>query len=147
LKNSGPSDALPSNRFIRRSPAKLIWIGAVAVAVALYLFFELPAIIGAPSIAITFPPQSPYAVSSNTATLSGRVRSVNSLTLKGDAVTIAPDGTWTKLVFLQSGPNTFQLKAKKFLGGEADATVQIFYQAPAGVSSSVQSSTASTSGF
>lgn len=160
VRNSGPADSLPSNRFLKQSPAKFIWAIVVVVLVLIYLAFQLPIIFGKPTIKITFPGQSPYTTSSSTLTIQGSVSGANSLALNGDSVAIAQDGSWQKAVLLQNGMNTFDLAAKKLLGGEADVTEQIFYQgtgaaptlptpspAASTTASSTTNSTSSTSGI
>jgi hypothetical protein len=62
----------------------------------------------------------------------GKSRNADSITLNGDPVTLAADGTWQKGVLLQNGLNTFQIVAKKFLGDESDVTEQVWYQGPTG---------------
>ncbi len=127
-KNSGPADNLPSNRFIRQSPAKFIWMGIAAVLIIIYLAFQIPILFGKPSLAVTFPAQNPYTTASSTLTIEGTAQGANSLSLNGDSITIAQDGTWEKTVLLQNGLNTFDINAKRLLGGSSDITEQIFYQ-------------------
>jgi len=148
VKNSGSTDTLPNNRFLRQSPAKLIWIGVAAVLVLVYLAFQLPVIFSKPALVVTFPAQNPYTTSSSTVTIAGAVNGANALTVNGDNVVIAQDGSWQKTVLLQDGPNNFELVAKKLLGGQSDITEQVFYQgsgAPINASSTNSSSTASAS--
>lgn len=137
VSNSGPSDSLPSNRFIRQSPVKYIWIAIVGVLVIIYLAFQIPAVFAGPRLTIAFPTQNPYTTNSSTVTISGTVRGADSLSLNNggtdsnssdnESITIAPDGTWQQSVLLQNGQNTFQIVAKKLLGGSTQVTEQIFY--------------------
>ena len=148
VSNSGPSDSLPGNRFLRQSPAKFVWIGVVAVIIIIYLAFQIPAIFSGPKVSVIFPSQNPYTTSSSTLTLQGNVRGADSLTLNGDSVTVATDGSWQKTVLLQDGPNTFQITAKKLLGGQTNITEQILYQEifpPTTATTSTASSTTSAS--
>ncbi|MDE2018863.1 MAG: helix-turn-helix domain-containing protein [Patescibacteria group bacterium] len=148
VKNSGPADALPRNRFVKKSPAKFIMLGAVAVLVFIYAAVQIPRSMGKPAIAITFPPQNPYAASSSMVTLEGTVKNADALYLNGDPVTInVSDHTWQKSVLLQNGMNTFDLVARKFLGGQTDITEQIIYQAPAAASPSSSATGAPSSSF
>ncbi len=62
---------------------------------------------------------------------SGAAGSGTDFTASSEQIPIAPDGTWEKTVLLQNGLNTFMITAKKFLGGEANATEQVIYSAPA----------------
>jgi cytoskeletal protein RodZ len=151
VSNSGPTDALPSNRFIRQSPAKFIWGGVVAVLIIIYLAFQIPAVFAGPQLSVSFPTQTPYTTSSSTITLTGTVHGADSLSLDNgggdtESVTIAPDGSWQKSVLLQDGPNTFQLVAKKLLGGSTQATEQIFYDGgPVATSSGTSTPTTASS--
>jgi len=128
VRNSGPADALPSNRFIKRSPAKFVWVGVLALVIVAYLAFQIPIIFGKPSVRITFPAQNPYQTASNTLAIQGVASGADSLTLNGDSVMVAQDGSWQKTVLLQDGMNTFQIAAKKLLGGETDITQQVWLQ-------------------
>jgi cytoskeletal protein RodZ len=142
VQDSGSKDALPNNRFIRQSQAKFIWIGIAAALVVLYLAFQIPVIFAKPRLKIIFPDVTPYTTASSTLTFQGTASGANSLTLNGDSVTVAADGTWEKSVLLQNGPNTFEITAKKLLGSEADITEQVFYQGvPAEMGTSTASST------
>ncbi len=142
VKNSGPTDALPRNRFIRKSPVKLIVVAIIIIAVLAYLIFQIPRILGKPSVAITFPAENPYTASSNTITIEGTVKNADALYLNGDPVGVnTANGSWQKSVLLQSGVNTFDVAAKKFLGGESDIVEQVIYQAASGTATSAISST------
>jgi cytoskeletal protein RodZ len=131
IKNSGETDAMPKNRFIKKAPPKFLWAIGATVIILIYLGFQAPRIFGKPSLALSFPASNPFTTSSSTLTITGTVQNAETLTLNGDAVTIASDGSWQKGVLLQSGLNTFQITAKKFLGSEADIVEQIVYT-PAG---------------
>lgn len=128
VKNSGELDTLPRNRFIRQSPPKYLWAIGLAVIVLIYLAFQLPHIMGKPILVVSLPNQTPYTTSSSTFTLEGTVQNADSLYLNGgQEITIAPDGSWQQTVLLGQGLNPFKISAKKFLGGETDATEQIIY--------------------
>jgi hypothetical protein len=88
---------------------------------------QAPRIIGKPTLDITYPGQSPFTTGSSTFTIEGTVANADSLTLNGDPITIAPDGTWQKTVLLQGGKNDFQITGKKFLGRETNIVEEIFY--------------------
>ena len=151
--NSGARDALPHNRFVKQSQAKFLWAGIVGALIIIYLAFQLPIIFGKPKITVTFPSQNPYTTSANTLTIQGTARDASSLSLNGDGITVASDGSWQKTVLLQSGPNTFTITAEKLLGGTVSVTEQVFSSAPPGgtaasstasFASSTASSTSST---
>jgi cytoskeletal protein RodZ len=143
--NSGPNDALPHNRFLRESPAKMIWGGAIAVLVVVYLAFQIPVIFSKPSLTVAFPSSNPFTTNSSTLTFEGTVSGANSLSLNGDPITVAQDGSWEKSVLLQSGVNSFSIAAKRLLGREADITEEIIYNG-SGFIESASSSASSTSG-
>jgi len=146
VKNSGAADSFPRNRFIRQSQAKPIAIFIGVLLVVAYLIFQVPRILGKPTLAITFPSQNPYTALSNTITLEGTVKGADALYLNGDPVAVnVTNGTWQKSVLLQGGLNSFKIIAKKFLGGQAEATEQIIYQAPAGTAPAAATSTGTVS--
>lgn len=152
IKNSGELDTLPRNRFIKQAPPKYLWWTLAGVVVLIYLAFQAPRIFGTPTITVTFPDANPYVTGSSTVTLTGSVSGANSLYLVGangeqEQIIVAPDGTWQKSVLLGVGPNPFEISAKKFLGGTANVTEQIFYQ-PAGgaAATSTPTSTPSVTG-
>ncbi len=133
IKNSGELDTLPRNRFIKQSPPKYLWAIGVAAIVLIYLAFQLPRILGKPSLTVMFPDQNPYTTSSSTFVLEGTVANADSLYLVGDnqeasdsqEIAVASDGSWQEPVLLGNGLNSFKIAAKKFLGGETDVIEQI----------------------
>jgi len=141
-RNSGALDTLPKNRFIKTGMPKYLWAVGAGVIVLIYLIFQFTRIIGKPSLAVTFPSGNPYTTPENTITLQGTSHNADSISLNGDQITTNPDGSWQKGVLLQNGLNTFQITAKKFLGGETDVVEQVWYQ---GVTTATTTSTSSTS--
>ncbi len=137
VKDSGPADALPHNRFIKRALPKSAWIiGIVALIVVIYLLVSLPHILGKPALTFTFPPANPYTTTSTTLVFRGMAQNADALYLSngnassGEEVPVATDGSWQKTVLLsESGLNTFAFTAKKFLGGETTFTEQVIYEA------------------
>lgn len=151
--DSGPSDVLPRNRFVRKEAPKWLWLSiAAGVLIVAYLAFALPRILGRPSLAVIYPPASPFVATSTTFTFQGTAHNADGLSLSSggagvggsagngaagatpsvsasasEEIPIAPDGTWQKTVLLQNGLNTFEFAAKKFLGGEADVVEQVIY--------------------
>lgn len=146
IKNSGPADALPRNRFVKESHARMVGIVIVIVIVIIYLAIQLPRIWGKPTLTLTMPSPNPFTTQSSTITLQGTVQDADSLYLTGldgsnsEEITIAPDGSWQKNVLLQQGVNTFQVSAKKFLGGETDVVEQVIYTPTAPTSAPTASS-------
>ena len=132
LKKSGPKDTLPKNRFTKKHPMKFIWAGAILIVVIIYLILQFARISGKPTLILSFPSENPYITSSSEITLQGTVTNANSLSINSEAVPIMSGGTWQKDVLLSgSEPNTFNISAKKFLGGESNIVEQIFHNEPA----------------
>ncbi len=130
VKNySGPGDILPRNRFIKQTPPKYIWAIVVVVILAIYFAFQAHRILGTPVITVTFPTGNPYTTASNTITFSGTVTNADTLYLNDtQEIPVAPDGSWQETVLLGAGPNPFKISAKKFLGGTAVITENVFYE-------------------
>ena len=147
VRKSGPTDALPRNRFARTSRARslVIW-GTAAVFLVLILILALPHIVGEPGITIAVPGSNPYATTSDTIVIQGTAKNADSVYVNGDEATIASDGSWQQTVLLQGGMNTFDISAKKFLGGTANLVEQVIYNPPMTTTStpSSASSTATT---
>lgn len=138
VRYSGPLDALPKNRFIKKVVPKSYWaLGIAGVIIVIYLAFTLPHILGKPTLTIAYPASNPFTAISTTITFQGTVRDAGSLSLSNgdssssEAIAIAADGSWEKSVLLQNGLNTFEFSAKKFLGGETDITEQVLYESTA----------------
>jgi cytoskeletal protein RodZ len=148
VKNSGPADALPENRFVKKAIPKSWWVvGAAAILLALYGIITFPRITGKPSLILTAPNENPFVTTSTTMTVRGVVTNADVLTLSnGDAsssenVAIAPDGSWQEDVLLQDGVNSFEITAKKFLGGATSMTEEIISEAPTAITASSSAST------
>ncbi len=131
IKTSGHADAMPKNRFVGRPSTKILLASVAAFIFIIYLAVQLPNILGKPRVALTAPPSNPYTTSIQEITLSGTARGASEVRINGETITLGPDGSWSKTVLLQSGLNSFEINAKKFLGGEDSIMQQIIYQ-PAG---------------
>lgn len=152
IKNSGPSDVLPRNRFVKKEFPKSLWAaGVAAVLLLVYFAFTLSHIIGKPTLTITFPSENPFVTSSITMTIRGVVQNADALYLltenasSSEEIIISPNGSWQKEVTLGNSPNlpnSFKIGARKFLGGETDVTIQIIRESPAPTGSSTTSSAA-----
>jgi len=147
VRNSGPADALPQNRFIKKVVPKSYWIAGIAgVLIVIYLAVTLPHILGKPSLTINYPAGNPVTATATTITFQGTVRNADALYLSNgnasssESIVVAPDGSWEKSVLLQNGLNTFEFSAKKFLGGETDITEQVIYELSPPATSSASSS-------
>jgi cytoskeletal protein RodZ len=152
IKNSGELDTLPRNRFIKQSPPKYLWWILAGIIVLIYLAFQAPRIFGKPTLVVSVPNTNPYVTASSSITFSGTVTGADSLSLVGadgdlEPIIVAADGSWQKIISLGTGSTpfevSFQISAKKFLGGETSVTEQIVYQ-PTG-SSTTTSTAGSTS--
>ncbi len=148
VRKSGPADSLPRNRFARKSPVKIIAISSAALILLIVFGFSLPHIVGQPSVSILTPQGNPYITSSDSVVIQGAAKNADSVYVNNDEAPIGSDGSWQKTVLLQGGMNTFDISAKKFLGGTANVIEQIMYNAPTGspaTSSPAASSTTATS--
>jgi len=146
IKNSGVTDSLPINRFIKKAPVGWLLGGAVVLILVIYLAFEFPKIIGRPSLTLVNPSQNPFTTEINPITLQGSTENANGVSVNGETVPLNPDGTWQKDVLLSSGPNQIVITAQKFLGRTTSLTEEIIYNAPAGANgnSAATSTAAST---
>jgi hypothetical protein len=131
VHRSGSADRMPDNRFSRLRGRALVW-GVVALAlVGLYVALRFTTIIGEPGIVIAAPETQAVNFSSNvrqsTLILEGMVSNGDTLTVNGANVPLGPDGAYTAVVQLQPGPNTIELRAKKFLGREEVLIRQVYY--------------------
>ena len=148
VRKSGPLDALPKNRFAHESPMRAIVISAAILMILIVAGLALPHILGKPVIAIVSPQGNLYATTSNSIVIQGTVENADSLYVNAEEVVIASNGTWQKNVSLsQDNPNTFDISAKKFLGGTTDIMEQVIYDPPAtapAISSSSPSSATTT---
>jgi transcriptional regulator with XRE-family HTH domain len=144
VRESGPTDALPKNRFAFESPARVITISVAVLALLIVTSFTLPHIFGKPVIVVTSPRDYSYAAS-DSVVIQGTVTNADSLYVDGDEATIASDGSWQKNVLLQGGVNPFDISAKKFLGGTTNVMEHIMYNpATSTTPSSASSSTNAT---
>ncbi|MDO8536878.1 MAG: helix-turn-helix domain-containing protein [bacterium] len=128
VKDPSTSDAPPENRFIKSSLYKYLWIAVVAFAIALYAVLQFSRIFGRPVLTVTNPRENPAYISTSNVELMGKIENGNKLTVNGEFISLNPDGTWQKMILLQSGPNTFEISAKKFLGEEVKIVQQIIYE-------------------
>lgn len=131
VHRSGSADRMPNNRFSRLRGRALVW-GIVALAlVGLYVALRFTTIIGEPNIVIAAPEAQAVnlttSVSNSTLTLEGQVGNGDTLTVNGANVPLGPNGAYTAIVQLQPGPNTIELRAKKFLGREEVLIRHVYY--------------------
>lgn len=129
-KSSGKSDEPPRNRFSREPISKYMVGGIIIFFLLLYASSRFYEISGTPSLTILSPRDS--LSTENSVLFAGTVSNASGLEINGEQIQIQRDGSWQKQVSLQQGLNTFEIKAKKFLGRETKTIRQIDYQpAPA----------------
>jgi hypothetical protein len=135
LRSSGQHDQMPKNRFAKKSGKLYVGLIATGVLLVIYLGFRFSNILGMPTLAITTPGQDVIRVLNSPLVFSGTLKNGSTLTINGEMIPIGADGSWTKDVALDPGPNAIQVDAKKFLGGEVKVVRQIWYEAPQGATS------------
>jgi transcriptional regulator with XRE-family HTH domain len=149
IKNSGPTDAMPENRFLRKAPTKYLVSGIIVLIVIVFFAIQLPRILGKPALTILSPAQNPYTTSTSPFALQGSTKGADTLTVVvgggSENVPLNPDGSWQKDVLLSIGPNPITVIAKKFLGRSTENTLEIIYEAPAVTSTPANSNKNSTS--
>jgi cytoskeletal protein RodZ len=130
VKNSGATDALPENRFLKKYPTKLVIGGIVIVIIIIYAAVQFPRIIGKPSLTFTDFSQNPFITNESTTIVRGTVKNADSLSIEpgNENIPIPSDGKWQKEISLSAGPQEITVAAKKFLGGTTEITEQIIYQ-------------------
>jgi hypothetical protein len=129
VKKSGPQDQLPKNRFARSSKIKFVIFGIVALAILIYFGMSLPRILGKPQLNIDYPPKEVITVHDERIWSEGSLKNGSNLTLNGEPIQVADDGTWRKEVLLDPGLNTLNFDAKKFLGREVNEIRQVNFEA------------------
>lgn len=127
VKNSGAKDLPPRNRFLRPAVYKKLWPVIIVIVIVLYFAFQSARIFGKPIVTVTYPAQNPATALTNEILLFGTVKNGGELYLNNEFVQISSDGSWQKNVLLDHGLNSFQIIAKKFLGGETKIVEQIIY--------------------
>lgn len=132
LKRSGPEDSLPVNRFAAEKKSRSrIWIFLIIIFLLLGLWFLrfTPSFRGVPEINIYFPEQSITVVNERLLIIEGRVAEPkDAVFINEEPVLTDYIGRFRKEALLESGLNTFKIRAKRFLGREAEVVRQIFYE-------------------
>ena len=101
----------------------------IAGVIIVYLVIRLPGFLGRPELDIENLSADPTVVLSQNFTIRGIMNSSDELTINGEAVYPAKDGSFEKNILLQSGFNSVVFQIKKLLGKTYTVTKQIFYQA------------------
>lgn len=128
ITTSGAKDELPKNRFLKKSPAKKVWLGVLVLIIASYFGIRFSKILGQPSLVIFYPEESLVSVSSSEITVRGSLAEGDKLTLNNEEVPVSAEGLWFKNFPLEPGLNVIEIRAKKFLGRETKVTRQVSYE-------------------
>lgn len=130
LKTSGSSDKLPSNRYALNLLIKktVIVSGIVFVLIIFYLIWQVSGFFGVSKIEITNPSVDGAIINNPTIRLSGEIRAGDKLIINDEEVLPEKNGRFEKDFSLQPGINTFEFKAKRFLGKETRIIRQVIYQ-------------------
>jgi len=129
IRTSGASDRLPENRFAIKAENRLWLVPALIIAaIMVYVFVSSGKVTGIPDLAITNPLEATIIVNNSLFVLEGNVDPVDKLFINGEEVYVDKDGKFRENYSLQSGLNTFEFMAKKFLGKETKVVKQIIYQ-------------------
>ncbi len=129
IKSSGSSDKLPENRFaLRGNPQKWLWIGVVALFAAIYLGVNAYELIGLPTLEINNPLSATVISILPQYEISGKIESRDKVFVNNEEVVADQNGNFAASYSLQSGLNTFEIAARRFLGREARVVRQIIYR-------------------
>jgi len=132
VKSSGREDKLPPNRFALE-PSNNIWLIVSVIGALLiigYVTIRFDALIGRPDLTVSSPATDTLTTDQMFYALVGITDPSVKLTINNEAVEISPDGHFTKEALLESGINSFSIKASKFLGQSTIIRRQIIYQTP-----------------
>jgi len=138
LKTSGKEDFLPKNRFAFTKHYKNNWlvvaviIATIVVVIQVFINQHIFAnFFGIPSIEINIPEResnSPFLETRDQFfTIQGRINPQDSITINNEAAPVNEEGVFTKEVLLNTGLNTFEIKAQRPLGRETIIVREIFY--------------------
>jgi hypothetical protein len=132
----GAHGSVAENRFSYRAIPKIAWLFLVLLAVLIYGGLRYSSIFGKPILTLSYPQQNPATVSESQIVLAGAVKNGNELYVNNEAIPLGRNGDWQKPLTLQAGINSFDITAKKTLGGETEILEQIIYTPPAAATSS-----------
>lgn len=126
IKSSGPEDRLPSNRFaIKSINKKYIVIALIIILLVGYLIWQAPRWLGQPPLTV-YPMEE--KTSEPEVVISGKIEPRDKLTINSEEILVDSKGNFSKNYNLQEGPNTIEVKVKRFLGRETKIVRQIEYQ-------------------
>ncbi len=122
-KNGG--DRLPANRFAGGSGG--FWQFAIAAVIiwglAAFLGYRFDEIAGIPS----FKANLPSSVSSSALEINGKLNQGDSITINGQGINTDANGYFSTTVYLTPGVNSFDFAISRFLGGQAEKSVDVYY--------------------
>jgi len=132
-KLSGAADTLPGNRFALPSRTRRYQIGGVIVVVFLFMYLiGRSGFLGRASIILDLPSidSDPIITSSSTILLTGTVDLGDTLHINGQAVAVDSNGLFSREYSLSPEINIIEFSVKRFLGGSAEITRQVYYSEP-----------------
>jgi len=125
IHSSGSADLLPANRFsLQRISSKKVWIVLIVLTLLGFLGFRIDSILGKPTLDVTLP----ETTTNQTINVTGKVNPGDTLTLNNEVVYPDERGQFEKEVQLETGLNTLEFRANRFLGRETRIVKQVFYQ-------------------
>ena len=131
LTKSGRNDRLPDNRFALRGISRGWTIaGFIITACALFIAYNIYGIVSAPALLITVPASDNSTVAQETILLQGRTNPAYVVTINGNETYVGKDGFFQKEIRLQTGINSVEFAARKFLGKETRVVRHIIYAVP-----------------
>lgn len=129
IKTSGAEDRLPENRFaIKTKNKKWLWPVLLGAALITYLSFNTARLIGVPKLEIFAPFSATTITSWPDISVSGEINPKDKLLINGEEIYVDKSGRFQEDYKLQTGLNTFEFAAKKFLGKETKVVKQVIYQ-------------------
>lgn len=130
VRASGSADTLPQNRFAFRPHNKIALVLTGVVLIALAIFFPFfTDFFGKPSLEIFVPNQESSVLQTDRITISGKVgRAQDSVFINNTEISVQDDGVFTQEVSLVEGANSFEIRAKRFLGKEMRVVRNVFYR-------------------
>jgi hypothetical protein len=140
-KISGQGDTLPGNRFaLRGGWRRYASLGSVIVGLIIVYGVSRSGMFRSPLLTIDNPPlgKEPFSiVSTASITLSGSIEPGDTLTINGQPLAPQQDGRFTREYQLAPELNIIEFKVKRFLGGEVEATRQVYYDKPSSTPATV----------
>jgi len=109
----------PGSRvFVASKATAMLVIGAILFVVLSYAAWQAWQLVAAPSLSLETPTQN-LVTSEQQITVKGKASSVSSVLVNGSNVSLADDGSFETIFYLQPGQNFLQVRALNALGHEA----------------------------